>query len=287
MKGKVQTAAAIMGFAGAALFLLLGMDSFNGYTVAAVSMAFGAMLLAAAAEFAAGGSVERTNMFFSALKILSFFMMMGGSMLGVVVYVGAFESGSGARWGALAAALFISGAAALYYGATRYKHGESLAIAREMGFVPSGASGPEAVYDSKGILNGVEVLINLEQQEAYRNSPASFRLELLCRCANPSGLRLTVRPEGPLGLSFGSLPRVPDVPYWDFYDVRCDRPEEVLKILAEAGREKGLLVEKHGFRGMALNGREFKFTFGMNGYAGADYVRRAAEAASLLASRFA
>lgn len=272
---------------GAILFFVFGMSSFNYFTIAGLVLLIGGILFSVSGKFLFSDTIARHNMTCKGLGIFSFFLMMGGAILGILVYVGAFDQGEGGPWGVLAAALFIAGACAYYYSETRRKDDESLSIGRDLGFKTTATSGSEARYDSKGIINGIEVLINLEQGEPHKNSPASFTLEILCRCRNTLGMRLAVKPEGPLGIAVGALPRVPDVPYWDFYDIRCDQPQEALRLLPDARRGDNVFTEDSGFRSLGLKGGEFKFVFGLEGYAGTAYVRRVAEEVSRLAARFA
>jgi hypothetical protein len=189
----------------------------------------------------------------------------------------------------LCAVLILAGMAGAYYGIKYQQSAEGRAIGREMGFVDADGGACDGIYDSKGLMNGVETLFNVEQSSAAKNSPAHFTLEVLCRCSNTRGLKLSARPEGllgPLGLSFGSLPRLPDVPYWDFYDVRCDQSAPALRLLPPVRSGNNIFNDEAGFLGMALDGNEFKFTFGLEGYAGTAYVRRVLQETSHLASLF-
>ena len=271
---------------GLILFLVFGLSSFNNFTIAGLILLASGGLCIISGKIIFGDEIARHNLKCKGSWIFSFFLMMAGAILGILVFVGTFDEGRGGPWGVLAAALFIAGTYGYYYSETRRKDEGSLSIGRDMGFTVSALKGSECLYDSKGRMNGVEILINLEQGEPYRNSPASFALHMLCRCKNIRGVRLEVKPEGPLNISIGALPRVPAVPYWDHHDIRCDQPLEALRLLPDARHGENVFTEESGFRSMSLKGNEFKFVFGLQGYAGTAYVRRVAEEVSQLAARF-
>lgn len=142
------------------------------------------------------------------------------------------------------------------------------------------------IHDSKGSMNGVEVLFNIEQTRPYRGAGAHFRLDVLCRCVNTAAVELRVKPEGALGLSMSSLQRVPDAPYWDYFGVRCNWPDTALQFLPAARKQKNVFNDRDGFRELSLDGEGFKALFVSDGYANAFFVKRVLEEVSLLASKF-
>ena len=282
---SISVAGGLISISGVVLFFIFGMNSFNVFTIAGLVLMAGGMLLILSGKILFGDKIARFNLKCKGAEVLSLFLMVGGMILGILVYVGAFDQKGGP--GAVAAALLIAGAYGFYYGETRRKDEESLSIGKDMGFKTTATSGSEARYDSKGVMNGVEVLINLEQGEPSRGSPACFVLEILCRCRNTQGVRLEVTPKILPGISFGTVPLIPSVPYWDFYDIRCDQLLEALRLLPDARQGDNVFTDERGFSGMSLKGSEFKFVFNHEGYADTFYVQRVAEEVSRLASRLA
>jgi len=276
------------GFASAAglIAFFVGPNGVNTYTVVSFSLIPGGVLFILGAYFFYGSPATRRNIVRGGLALLSFLLIIGAIFLGVFIAAEAFAPENNAKFGLLAAILLVSGMVGAYLGLRYYQSAEGRTIGREIGFVDASGGGSDGIYDSKGVMNGVEVLFNVEQGSPGKRSPAVFRLEVLCRCPNVSGVRLSVKPEGLIVIALGSLPRVPDVPRWDFYDVRCEPPEAALRLLPDARRGINVFSEEAGFESMSLEGTEFKFVFSLQGYIGTAYTRRVLQEVSLLASRF-
>lgn len=271
--------------AGAAAFFM-GPNGVNTYSVASFSLMPGGVLFILGAFFFYGSPATRRNIVRGALALLSFLLIVGAIFLGVLIAAEAFAPESNAKFGLLAVVLLVFGMVGAYLGVRYQQSAEGRTIGRELGFLDASGGGPDGIYDSKGVMNGLEVLFNVEQGSPGKRSPAVFRLEVLCRCPNVSGVRLSARPEGLIVISLGSLSRVPDVPRWDFYDVRCEPPEAALRLLPEARRGVNVFSDEAGFESMSLEGSDFKFVFSLQGYIGTAYTRRVLQETSLLASRF-
>jgi len=101
-------------------------------------------------------------------------------------------------------------------------------------------------------------------------------------------VRLEVRLERLFGCIPGlsSLPKVPAVPYWDYYEIHSNQPDAVLKPLSEAGGKNNIFTEAMGFFGMSLDKKSFKFTFHKGSSINTGYVKSILEAASRLAVAF-
>ena len=285
----VPTWAALTGGLASAAGLLAffaGPNGVNTYTVVSFSLIPGGVLFILGAFFFYGSPATRRNIVRGALALFSFLLIVGAIFMGVLIAAEAFAPENNAKFGLLAAAMLVSGMIGTYLGVRYQQSAEGRTIGRELGFVDASGGGPDGIYDSKGVMNGVEVLFNVEQGSPGKHSPAVFRLEVLCRCPNISGVRLSARPEGLIPVPFGALPRVPDVPRWDFYDVRCEPQEAALRLLPEARRGVSVFSEEAGFESMSLEGSEFKFMFSLQGYIGTAYTRRVLREVSLLASRF-
>jgi|GEM_PF-2506628 len=281
----VYIVGAVISAAGAVVFFT-GPDGMNQSNVISFSLIPGGILYILGATFFYGDPADRRNILRGAVALVSGLVIIGGFMALVFIAAGAFDPGQGKPYGILASVLILVGMGGAYYGLKYQQSAEGRAIGRELGFVDADGGERDDVYDSKGVIDGLETLFNVEQTGPGKNSRAFFRLDVLCRCQNSQGLKLSVRPEGPLGVSFGSLPRLPEVPYWDFYVVRCDQPETAMRLLPEARKGSNIFNDEAGFLEMTLDGSGFKFTFRTEGYAGTAYVRRVLQETSRLASLF-
>lgn len=283
--GWVYSAGGILAMAGTAVFMFAP-NGVNPMTVSGAIMVPAGVLLIVGGRFFYGGGPARRNILRSTLTIFSFMLILGGIFTGVFIFAGAFAPGTGGVYGSIALGLIAAGVAGAWHGLHYYQSAEGLVIGRQLGFEDASGGGADSFYDSKGRVNGVETLINVEQNSSHRGTAACFRLDVLCRCANPSGVRLEVEPERMLSLPKRGLPRVDAVPYWDYFEVRCDRPDEALRVLPEFRKNPGVFGDAAGFASMSLEGGEFKFTFSLTGYAGTAFVRRVVQEVSMLASRF-
>lgn len=272
---------------GAAAFVL-GPNGVSPRTVITFCMIPGGVVFFLAAKAVYGGAIGLRNVLRSVVAVMGFLTLFGGIMAGVLLFAGAFSPGSRVLYGFLAVAALLAGTALAYYG-MKYQQGpEGVNIGRELGFQDAG--GDDGVYDSRGEMNGVEMMFNVEQEAArhsrHGSSPASFRLEVLCACANPRGLRLEVRPEGFLNFSLSGLPKAPHVDYWDYYSIRTNMPDVAAGPLAAAKAGDSVFSEQAGFASLTLDGNELKLVFELEGYAGTAYVRRVLDESSRLALAF-
>lgn len=259
-------------------------------TAAPCALMTGGVLFVLAARVFFGDAVVRRNAALGAAGLISFFLLMGGIYAGGLALYGVFDAAGGARYLLLGACGTLAGIAGLYYSVKYHQDREAVAIGRRLGFVDAdkGPASPDAFYDSKGVMNGVEVLFMIERTGgAGTYYLPGFRLEVFCRRADRSGVRLEVRPKGIFNaLSFSSLPLVPCVPRWELYEVRSNRPDLAGKLLSETRAVKDVFAKEAGFSGMSLDEKGFKFTFSEDGDAGVAYIKRVLEAASRLSSAF-
>ena len=243
-----------------------------------------------AGQFIYGDSVCRRNIARYAVALVSSLAIIGAIMTGVFIAAGAFDPPQIKTYAGLAVAAFFAGCAGAYYGLKYQQSQEGVAIGRELGFsdADSGPTAADGFYDSKGRLNGVETLFNIEQVPAYKNTPARFTLEVLCRCANPMGVKLEIRPRGIISgvVGLSTLPKLRLAPAWERYVVRCDQEQAALKPLAEAKNGDDVFTDAAGFSGLELSGTEFKAVFRLEGYVGTAYVKRVLEGVTRLASCF-
>lgn len=278
----VYVAGVLLALGGVAAFFA-GPNGVNTYSVSTFSLIPLGIAVVVSGKVFYGSPAVRSNIIYGALALASFLMIIGGIFLGVFIAAGAFSPEKNRPYALLGLLGVAVGMAGAYFGMSRQRSAEGRAIGARLGFVDAGSG--DGIFDSKGFMNGLEVLFDVDQRPPYKGAPASFTLQVLCRCPNTPGLRFSVKPENFLGVSFGSLSRVPDVPHWDFYDVRCDRPDEILRLLPPARREPGVFSDASGFTGMSLEGGEFRFFFRKTGYITAEYVKKIIEQVSLLASK--
>lgn len=283
--GWVFVLFALISFGGG-LAWFNGPNGVSPYTVTTFSLMIGGILSIIGANFLYSGAPERRNILRSALTVFSFLLLFGGVMAGVLAAAGAFDEGTERPWLAAGAAALALGAWGVYYGLRYQQSREGLYIGRKLGFEDAAGGGPDGHYDSKGVMNGVEVLFDVTQNYPYKRSPASFRLEVLCRCHNRMGVSLLARPEGLLNVSFGPLPRVEGVACWDSCNVRCNQPDVAQRLLPPARKGPNVFGEEAGFSELRLEGGEFKFLFTKEGYIGPAYVRRVLREATQLAAQF-
>lgn len=275
---------------GAAAFVL-GPNGVSPLTVTTFSMIPGGVVLFLGLKVLYGGSRAASNVILSVVAVAGFLLMLAGIMTGVLYFAGGFDEIPGV-WALAAFPALAAGMALAYFGMKYQQSSEGVSIGRELGFqdAKGGLSGPDGAYDSKGVMNGVETLVNVEQEpeqhSRHGSRPACFRLEVLCRCANPAGVRLEVRPDGFLHFSLSGLPKVPPPEYWDGYDVRTNAPDVAYPELIAMRPQVSAFNGPNGFAGMSLEGNEFKFTFEVTGYASTSFVRGVLGDASRLAAAF-
>ncbi|PIS46826.1 MAG: hypothetical protein COT17_06640 [Elusimicrobia bacterium CG08_land_8_20_14_0_20_51_18] len=229
-----------------------------------------------------------SNFFKSAIAVVSFFAMMLGMLVIMIYYAGSIVDLR--PWLPYAFIGLAAGVFGFYYGSAYKQNVEMLKLAEKIGLEPArtGMREPDGKYDIKGVVEGVEVLADLEEMPGSRNSPASFNLEILCRVGNPLGVKLKVSPEGALGGLAGGMSQVP---YWDWYSVKTNNEGLILQVLPAARQSPGSVFGKnYGFLSMELKGGEFKFSFGKKGHfepeGGQKYVKKITGECAALAKKF-
>ena len=256
-----------------------------------LALMLGGIMLIVAARIIYGDAVVRRNAVRLVIAGISYLLVMGGVLVGGLALYGVFNPPEARTWLECGIAGVILGIPGLYYGIKYHQDRESVAIGRELGFTDadSGPTSPDGAYDSKGVMNGMEVLFNIEPSSG--REPSSFLLEVLCRCANPSGVLLELRPVSSAHLTLNpfSLPKLPSVPLWEDYEIRSNMPELVLKPLSEARHEHDVFTAAAGFSGMSLDKEGFKFKFYIDGFvetADSAFIRKILEETSGLAAAF-
>lgn len=296
--------------AGAAKALMLGgaagiIADFAGFKIfpPAVSWAAGlaGFLTLSGYDFVKNGAINRMNYFRVLVKYLSIVPLMLAAIVLLSLLSGKMTEGK-LPWALACAAFSYLGVLGYSYGSRFHQNLDAVEIGRQLGFsaADSGFLSPDWIYDSKGGLNGVETLFNIEVRAAggSRYSPLRYRhtLEVLCYCANPQGVKLSVRLSGMelFTYRFLSLFRMLlSVPYmaqpagWKgSCSFRCTLPETAAGPLSDAG-STGIFTDDYGFKEMWLSGTEFKFVFSKKETPWtALRVKAALEAAAGLAARF-
>jgi hypothetical protein len=127
------------------------------------------------------------------------------------------------------------------------------------------------------------VLVNLTQNEPYRDSPANFTLTVMCRVANPRGLRLLIHKGNYLNAPVGSpigLKRIESAD-WAGYSVSGGPEADALTylpLLKKAGT--AVFSESSGFACLLLEGEKLKTDFWREGRPDALYAKTLAETVS-------
>lgn len=246
---------------GVLLFFFASPDAYVLYRIAYAFLA-GGFAFMAGGYLAYASPARQRNFARAAIALAGFLSILAGIFGGVLLAAGAVDSPGPAHAGGCLAAL-AAGMAAAYYGLRFQQSSEGLAIGKALGFEEAdGQVSGDGIYDSKGLVNGVETLIDVEQNPGGRNSRASFTFTVLCRCRNPKGLQLSLRA--------GSEP-----------------DEETAGILAGLHFSgDGVFSEDHGFKSLTLKGGELVAVFGRDGYANAAYGKELVESAAAVAARF-
>ncbi|MBI5743417.1 MAG: hypothetical protein HY952_02595 [Elusimicrobia bacterium] len=268
-------AVTVVGFIG----FLFSPNGVHTRSVVTFAMIPGGVLLIVLGHAVIGGAIGLRNLVRGTVALLGFLMILGGIFTGVLLAAGNFDVGERLPWAAGAVLSFLAGIALAYYG-FKYQQGrEGVSIGRELGLrdAESGLFARDGVYDSVGEFDGVEVKINVEQEEAQyhkgHTTPAHFRLEVLCGCANARGVRLKVLPSGITGIHLTSLPKLPPLEYWDGYDVMCDSAENVTRPLREVKGAARTFSQESGLSTLSLEENALAAVFELEGHARAGYVR--------------
>jgi hypothetical protein len=191
--------------------------------------------------------------------------------------------------------LGLAGAAASIAGliyALNYRTSEEIVeLLAPLGFVAadSGLFGRDGKYDAKGSVNGIEVLVNLSQNEPYRDSPPSFWVTAQCRVANPAGLRLFIRLgsylKAPLGSPLGF--KKIESPDWAGYSVSGGPEADMISLLPRLKRAGAAIFgENDGFVSLRLEGEKLKVDISRPGRPDEDFAKMLVESAAAAARVF-
>ncbi|MEI7528987.1 MAG: hypothetical protein WCK76_08575 [Elusimicrobiota bacterium] len=184
--------------------------------------------------------------------------------------------------------LIALGIYGVYYGVRYQQCPEGEQVGRELGFSPTvvGASSEDSYYTAKGRANAIETLVYILQNPAGRRTGAWYKVEVMCRAANPAGIELEIY-NGILNrpLRFSLPPRVRGVAGWDNFVVRCNSPEAAARLLSAVMPDtNNVFKEGSGFLRLGLKGGKLQAYFRLNGFVGTDYVAKAVEEVSKLAA---
>lgn len=249
-------------------------------------------------DFAVNGAINRANYFKTALKYFSL-LLIGYSALQLAGLALDVYGGRSAARGLAALALGGLGVLGYYYGSRFHQNLEAVAMGRAFGFVPaeSGVFSEDWIYDSRGEMNGVPALFNIEVTASgggkYSPTEYAHKLEVLCRCANPHGIKLRVR-EGWTGLwatvlsmfrALG-LPKMMRPPAWKGRGrFRANIPERAADCIERSRADTEVFTED--FRELWLSGGELKLVFvSANSAWNESRVKRVLAAATRLAAGF-
>lgn len=206
----------------------------------------------------------------------------------VMYYLGYSELPHSRLFSALGYAGIAAGLAGAVYGYRYHVNTSLLALAARLGLEPadSGITRPDGRYDLKGVMNGVELLLDGADYEGGRGRPHSVGLDVKCRAANSSGAWVTAYPEGFGSRPLGALPpEAGPVPYWDWYTVRSAPPKAAETLISAArGLPDNVFQEKYGFKFLELKEKELFCRFQRDGFFQEDWVRRVADQVSKLAA---
>ena len=258
---RVLIPGALAAALGVLLFFFATPDTYFLYRLA-YAFLVGGFSFMAGGYLAYASPARQRNFARAAIAMAGFFLIMGGIFGVLLLAVGAIDSpGPVHAAGSLAA--LLAGMAAAYYGLRFQQSVEGLDIGKSLGFAEAdGQVAGDGIYDAKGVVNGVETLIDVEQTPSGRNSSACFTFTVLCRCRNQKGLAFSVRAgTAPDGDTAGILAGID----FDF---------------------AGIFSEDYGFISLTLKGGELVSVFGREGYANADYAKEVVENAAALAAKF-
>ena len=206
----------------------------------------------------------------------------------VMYYLGYSELPHARLFSALGYAGIAAGLAGAVYGYRYHVNADLLELAAALGLAPadSGLTRPDGRYDLKGVMNGVEVLLDGADHAGGKGRPHSVGLDIKCRVANSSGAWIAAYPEGFGNRPLGSLPaETGPVPYWDWYTVRSEPPDAAEKLISAArGRPDSVFQDKYGFKFLELKDKELFCRFQQEGFFREDWVRRLADQVSKLAA---
>ncbi len=236
---------------------------------------------------AAVKKAEERNALRGLIAVVSFAMLTVGMLVVMIYFFGHIDDlRPYVPW---AMAGLVLAAAGFYYGIAYQQDTDLVKLAPEIGFVPAdtGPGSPDGQYDIKGVAGGLPTLVNLERYPSSRNAPASFSLYILCRTANPYGVELRIKPEGLADKLSGPTLAVPR---WDWYSVRANNKELVMKKLPPARQSAdSSFSDKYGFLSLEAKGTDFVFNFRREGYFsvdGKEYLLKLLADCSALAASF-
>ena len=228
-------------------------------------------------DFAANGAINRMNYFKIALKYFSMAVLFAsGAFLLMVIFI----TCNGAPFTRVLACKVLAALAAgylgglgYYYGFRFYQNFDAMEIGSAFGFVPadSGIFSDDWIYDSKGVMNGVETLFNIEVTSEgggrYSRTIYYHKLEVLCYCVNPLGIGLSAG-DGWDGLiqwvstAFRRMklePMQAPEKWKSLGNFRSDLPLKVSENLEKCGADASVFL--YDFKNLSLYRDEFKFVF--------------------------
>jgi len=277
-----------MAVAGAAVCLA---DSGRGLLPAATFLCILAGLaLIKGGKYFYGEAFARRNYLRDLAAGASFLLILGAVSAGVMLFAGAFDPAKAGICSAAAIAAFVLGILGMAYGIKYKQSAEGVLIGRAIGFADAetGLLSADGIYDAKGELSGPEVLFNIEPVEAGRNNRERFYLDVLCRCANPRGVRLEAGRSGFLGTALAcfGLEQAKSPAAWDFHNVYSNLPDAVVPPLTKALEAGVIFTEETGLSRLSLKGKSFRLSFSLEGRSATDGIKQILVQAATLAAAF-
>lgn len=267
-------------------------NGINGWTLGFLGLILASGLVYAAGHARLGGSGAASNVF----RLIIGGAAFAGFIVSVVTLITHLSGASDmpTRWNVysyLGAAGLTASIYAFYYSLMYQTNTDLLDLLEPLGFTlaDSGPLGRDGKYDARGTWMGVETLVNVNQTERHKNSPASFYLEVSCAVANWSGRRLLVHPGGflnrPLGMPL-ALPKAPTLPGWERHGIYCEPPEAAQPLLTALGGQDGP-VQAAGsqFSYLLLDAGRLALGVSMEGHPKREYIKRVMTLTALAAKR--
>lgn len=252
----------------------------NAWTLGFTGLALASVALYGAGYALIGGRAAAAN-------VVRIAFGAGGCMGLIVSAVTLITQLSGAsdmpdRWNIYTLYGFLGLAAsvyAIYYGVAYQTNLDVLGMLEPLGFKPadSGPLARDGRYDARGVWQGVDTLVNVDQTPSHKNSPPSFELLIRCELRTHAGRRLLAHPGGllqrPLGAPF-TLPKAEGPGEWAGYSVGCEPPEAAPALLSALGSPSSRgFTSGAGFTQLLLDGGRLTLGFSGPGYPSLGYLR--------------
>lgn len=258
----------------------------NAWTLGFTGLTLGAGVLYAVGYAVNGGAATAANVVRLAFGAGGFVGLIVSGVTLISQLSGASDMPT--RWNIYTLYGFLGLAAsvyAIYYGVAYQINLDLLEMLEPLGFNPadSGPLARDGKYDARGVWQGMDTLVNVDQTPRHKNSGPSFELQIRCELKTPPGRRLLVHPGSvlnrPLGAPF-TLPRAEGPGDWAGYSVGCEPPEAAAPLLSALGSPPARgFTAGAGFAGLLLDGGRLTLYCSGSGYPSLHYLRGRLDAA--------